>query len=227
MAKNSEDEKILSYNDVVLRRSDLGILGGPNFLNDRIIEFYLSYLHSQYPSPDILLVPPSISFWITNCPDAESLAEFVKPLNLPKKKMVIFPVNDNIDLTEAEGGNHWSLLAFERDANLYVHHDSFGGYNTRHAKRLYEAVAPHMESSSTASCGRFVEYSSTPQQKNGYDCGLYVLAIARAILFWYSSSGPKDEGLWFSSVEQEVTPSVIYGMREEILRLISSFKNEK
>lgn len=227
MAKTSEDEKILSYNDVVLRRSDLGILGGPHFLNDRIIEFYLSYLHSQYPSPDILLVPPSISFWITNCPDVESVKDVVKPLNLPEKKLVFFPVNDNIDLLKAEGGNHWSLLAFERDANLYVHHDSFGGYNTCHAKRLYEAVVPHMESSGTAFCGRFVECSSTPQQKNGYDCGLYVLAIARAIWFWYSSSRPKNGGLWFSSVEQQVTPSVVSGMRKEILGLISSFRNEK
>lgn len=227
MAKTSEDEMILSYNDVVLRRSDLSILRGPHFLNDRIIEFYLSYLHSKYPSPDILLVPPSISFWITNCPDVESIKDFVKPLNLPEKKLVFFPVNDNIDLTKAEGGNHWSLLAFERNANLYVHHDSSGGYNTCHAKRLYEAVVPHMESSNTASCGRFVECSSTPQQENGYDCGLYVLAIARAIWLWYISSRGKDGGLWFVSVEQQVTPSLVYGMRKEVLGLISSFRNEK
>ncbi|KAL1827024.1 hypothetical protein ACET3Z_005436 [Daucus carota] len=227
MVKTSEEDIILSYNDVVLRQSDLHILSEPEFLNDRIIEFYLSYLHSQFPSPDIMLVPPSISFWITNCPDVESVKHFVEPLKLPEKKLIIFPVNDNIDLTKAEGGNHWSLLAFERDANLYVHHDSLGGYNTCHAKRLYEAVVPHMESSSTKSCGRFVECSSTPQQKNGYDCGLYVLAIARVIWLWYSSSGPKDEGLWYSSVEQQVTPSVVSGMRRDILRVISSLRNEK
>ena len=127
MVKTSEEDIILSYNDVVLRQSDLHILSEPEFLNDRIIEFYLSYLHSQFPSPDIMLVPPSISFWITNCPDGESVKHFVEPLKLPEKKLIIFPVNDNIDLTKAEGGNHWSLLAFERDANLYVHHDSLGG----------------------------------------------------------------------------------------------------
>ena len=127
MAKTAEEDIILSYNDVVLQQLDLHILSEPEFLNDRIIEFYLSYLHSQFPSPDIMWVPPLISFWITNCHDVESVVHFVEPLKLPEKKLIIFPVNDNIDLTKAEGGNHWSLLAFERDANLYVHHDSLGG----------------------------------------------------------------------------------------------------
>lgn len=68
MRKSKADEKILSYNDVVLRRSDLHILSGPYFLNDRIIEFYFSYLSSCHPSQDILLVPPSIAFWIIQCP---------------------------------------------------------------------------------------------------------------------------------------------------------------
>ncbi|KAL7201886.1 hypothetical protein ACSBR1_033558 [Camellia fascicularis] len=89
MRKSAADEKILSYNDVVLRQSDLDILSGPYFLNDRIIEFYFSYLPSCYPSKEILLVSPSIAFWIANCPDIESLKD-VEPLNLSSKKLVIF-----------------------------------------------------------------------------------------------------------------------------------------
>ncbi|KAI7984088.1 NEDD8-specific protease 1 [Camellia lanceoleosa] len=40
------------------------------------------YLPSCYPSEEILLVSPSIAFWIANCPDIESLKDFVEPLNL-------------------------------------------------------------------------------------------------------------------------------------------------
>ncbi|KAL0369713.1 UNVERIFIED_CONTAM: NEDD8-specific protease 1 [Sesamum angustifolium] len=87
MAKARADEKILSYDDVVLRRSDLDILSGPYFLNDRIIEFYFSYLTSCYPSEDILLIPPSIAFWIKECPDISSLKDFVEPLHLPRRKL--------------------------------------------------------------------------------------------------------------------------------------------
>ncbi|CAL5352853.1 unnamed protein product [Camellia sinensis] len=90
MRKSAADEKILSYNVVVLRRSDLDILSGPYFLNDRIIEFYFSYLPSCYPSKEILLVSPSIAFCIANWPDIESLKDFVEPLNLSTKKLVIF-----------------------------------------------------------------------------------------------------------------------------------------
>ena len=95
MEKSAADEKILSYNDVVLRRSDLEILSGPYYLNDRIIEFYFSLLSSSHPSQDILLVPPSIAFWITNCPDVCGLKDFLEPLKFPDKKLVIFPVNSN------------------------------------------------------------------------------------------------------------------------------------
>ncbi|EEF40279.1 conserved hypothetical protein [Ricinus communis] len=34
----------------------------------------------------------------------------------------------------------------------------------------------------------FVE-SPTPQQTNGYDCGIYVIAIARAICHWFHLKG--------------------------------------
>ncbi|GMI70946.1 hypothetical protein like AT5G60190 [Hibiscus trionum] len=85
MGKPVADEIILSYNDVVLRRSDLEILSGPYYLNDRIIEFYFRLLSSSHPSQDILLVSPSIAFWITNCPDVDDLKGFFEPLKLSDK----------------------------------------------------------------------------------------------------------------------------------------------
>ncbi|KAI3937340.1 hypothetical protein MKW98_001911 [Papaver atlanticum] len=113
-----EDDKILSYNDVVLRRSYLGILRGQEFLNDRIIEFYFSYLDSGCSSQDILLVPPSISFWITNCPFPDSLKDFGEPLKLPEKRVIIFSINNNTDVSQAQGGTHWSLLAYDKNSKV-------------------------------------------------------------------------------------------------------------
>lgn len=230
MGKSNTDEKILSYNDVVLRRSDLDILNGPYFLNDQIIEFYFSYLSSCYPSEDILLVPPSISFWIMNCPVTNGLKEFLEPLQLPAKKLVIFPVNDNDDVSIAEGGSHWSLLAFERHSNIFVHHDSNRAMNKQHAKRLYNAAVGfmHMPGSSSASDAKYQDCPYSPQQENGYDCGLYVTATAKAICYWYTSNAEKDkDGLWFSAVKEHVTPSVVAGMRTEILGLIKGFMAKK
>ncbi|XP_048139224.1 NEDD8-specific protease 1 [Rhodamnia argentea] len=221
MGKSAGDEKILSYKDVVLRRSDLDILSGPYFLNDRVIEFYFSYLSSCYPSPDILLVPPSIAFWIANCPDVDGLKDFVEPLDLPGKKLVIFPVNDNENVGLAEGGSHWSLLVFEREAGVFVHHDSSGGMNSQYAKRLYEVLVRFVNGSNSASDAKFIQCSSSPQQLNGYDCGLFVIASARVICRWYETAklGNKND-LWFSSVEQQVTPLAVTELRTEILQLI-------
>ncbi|KAL6577265.1 hypothetical protein OROMI_011541 [Orobanche minor] len=216
MEKGNTDDRILSYNDVVLRRSDLHILNGPYFLNDRIIEFYFSHLTSCYPSGDILLVPPSIAFWMKECMDSASLEDVIEPLRLSEKKLIIFPINDNADVSRAEGGCHWSLLAFARNVNVFVHHDSEGGFNGAHAKKVYRAVVSY-----TASRATYIECPRMPRQTNGYDCGLYVTAIARAICEWYVSVGPVNmEVTWFSAVKEQITPSFVSGMRNEILELV-------
>lgn len=216
-------EKVLSYNDVLLRESDLDILRGPYYLNDQIIEFYFSYLSSIYPLNDILLVPPSISFWITNCPDTDSLKDFLEPLNLSDKNLVIFPVNDNDNVAQAEGGSHWSLLAFHRKGNAFIHHDSSGGHNNMHARRLFKAVVGFMGSHRKASDVMYIECKDSPQQVNGYDCGLYDIAIAKVMCCWYQSDESKDkDGLWFSAVRERVSPGIVAEMRNEILDLIKS-----
>ncbi|EOY33124.1 hypothetical protein QUC31_019105 [Theobroma cacao] len=228
MGKSAADEKILSYNDVVLRQSDLEILSGPYYLNDRIIEFYFSLLSSSHPSQDILLLSPSIAFWIANCPDVGGLKDFLEPLKLPDKKLVIFPVNNNDDVSVAEGGSHWSLLAYCRSANVFVHHDSNGQMNKRHAMRLFKSVVGFVGDSSSACNAKYLECIGTPQQVNGYDCGLYVTVTARTIHCWHESSENKDAtDLWLSAVKEQVTPSVVSEMRKEILGLIKDLMAKK
>ncbi|CAH2069357.1 unnamed protein product [Thlaspi arvense] len=223
MGNTSGDDKILGYNDVVLRRSDLEILKAPNFLNDRVIEFYLSYLATVHTSPTISLIPPSIAFWISNCPDAESLKEFMKPFRLRDIDLLILPVNDNLDVELAEGGLHWSLLVYYREANSFFHHDSLMGVNRFNAKQLFKAVSPFVSNGDAA----YRECSDTPQQKNGYDCGVYVLAIAKVVCQWFSSGGMKNrDELWFTDVKETVPELVTY-LREDILVLIKRLMSEK
>lgn len=132
-------EEALSYGGVVLRRSDLDLLKGPHFLNDCLIEFYFNYLsnnshhqlgddkhHSSLSKDDILLVPPTLSFWLANSEDSESLKEFEESNEVLKKQVVIFTVNNNRNVGENDGGTHWSLLVFYRKSNTFVHYDSLG-----------------------------------------------------------------------------------------------------
>lgn len=218
------DEQIVSYHDVVLRRSDLGILRGPHYLNDRLIEFYFAHLASS--SGPILLVPPSISFWLANCSDSQSLRESADPLRLPDRSLVLFTVNDNLDVAAAEGGSHWSLLVYCRDTSEFVHHDSCSGMNLWHAQRLFRAVSGFVGAGEPP---QFVE-GFTPQQTNGYDCGLYVMAIAEVVCNWFVAGRrgcTKRDERWFTAVDKEVVAVAVNKLRGEVLKLILSLMENK
>ena len=251
------DKEVLAYKDIVLRVSDLDVLEGPCYLNDQIIAFYFGYLSSLGNSNDILLIPPSVSFWIANCGD-ENLKDIIEPLKLSSKNMVLFTINDNDDLGGGNCGTHWSLLVYDRSKNAFSHHDSMEGVNNFHATKLYGAVKGFMGStalpttltSPSSSKGRtkkrkdvakavavakstavvdatpcFIE-CNTPQQTNGYDCGLYVMAIAKVICQWHSSKRKDKESNWFSAIERHVNASLEMTMRSEVLKLIEDLREE-
>ncbi|KAF8407456.1 hypothetical protein HHK36_006589 [Tetracentron sinense] len=246
------EDEVLRYKGVVLRRSDLDILRNPCYVDDDIINFYFSYLSSFCCSQDILLVPPAVSCCLAS---DEDLKDHLEHLKLSGKKLVIFSIN-NCDFSCGEGGGtHWSLLAYYRDMNAFVHHDSMEGTNRWAAEKLYEAVKGSVGAASVSSAsasklsskGRnknkkgsaaaakftaaptsapcFIEHH-TPQQLNGYDCGLYVMAIAKVICEWFENECKGKGDQWFSAIEDKVNSSVEDSMRSEILSLIQEMKND-
>ena len=59
------DEWVLSHGDVVLIRSDLAILRGPRFINDRIIAFYFAHLCGVY----VMAIVRAICAWWNDAQD--------------------------------------------------------------------------------------------------------------------------------------------------------------
>ncbi|KAJ7557525.1 hypothetical protein O6H91_05G130400 [Diphasiastrum complanatum] len=219
-----ENEKVLSYGDVLLRRGDVELLGGPYYLNDHIIEFFFCYLASSPASPSdsssdpVLLVGPSITFWLMHCPDPDGLRAAIAPLKLRDRQLVLFAVNNNEDVEEAGGGSHWSLLAYDRRQNVFNHYDSMKGMNWRHADDFISIVKPFL--GSKASAARLVEPSS-PQQENGYDCGVYVMAIAQVLWDSYHENMEAGKGTQLSDLlHNQVTADFVSRMRETTLELI-------
>ncbi|KMT03925.1 hypothetical protein BVRB_8g187350 [Beta vulgaris subsp. vulgaris] len=251
------DKEVLKYKDIVLRASDLDTLRGPCFLNDQIIAFYFSYLLSSSKSDDILFVEPSISVCLANCQDDKFIEEFAQSCIMSSKRLVLFTVNDNDDF-DGGGGNHWSILVYDRTKNSFLHYDSMEGVNSFHAMKLYDAIKEYMGPGGQVSRPHISSYSlkkqknkkknisyvsrplgraepesvaatapavsptfmecKTPQQSNGYDCGLYVLAIARAICQWCSDE--LNESDVISAIEKRVDDSVELKMRSELLEII-------
>lgn len=230
------DERVLSYEDVVLLRSDLAILRGRHFLNDRIIAFYLAHLSSVFgcndDDADLLLLPPSIPYLLSNLPDPDSVAIVAEPIRLASRRLVLLPVNDNPDASLAEGGSHWTLLVLDATAGAsrprFVHHDSLGVVNVPAARCLAAALRPLLPD---ADNGVPLVEGPTPMQVNGHDCGVYVLAVARAICNWWKDrrGQQQQEGGtdWFDTVRKEVDAQSVKAMRAEILHLIDRLIQEK
>ncbi|KAF5947323.1 hypothetical protein HYC85_013280 [Camellia sinensis] len=204
------NEEVLTYKDIVLRRTDLDILEGPCYLNDQTIGFYFTYLSSLFTSQDVLLSPPSVSFWLANYQDVESAKDFVKPLKLSGKELEVFTV---------------TIMMILVDTNTFAHHDSMEGVNNFHAMKLYEAVKGFMGSDAEASSltssssMNLSKKCHTLQQMNGYDCGLYI-----SITFASKYKGKDDN--WFSAVEEHVDASLEMKMRNEVISLIEDLRVE-
>jgi sentrin-specific protease 8 len=218
-----------------LSKSALEILDSPCFLSDEIIVFYFTYLTSIIDSDDVLFIDPSVSDFLANVDDVDVVNASVEPLEFGTKNLIFFPVNDS---------EHWSLLVYDRKLNMFMHHDSKEGINDMQARKLFETLKDcvvrsangkvnikHKKknnnkrssklSAPSVSTPPSFEECTTPQQTNGYDCGLFVLAIARAICEWHCSKKKPNAKYWFK--EKQVNPSIVESsMRSDLLKLATA-----
>ncbi|KAF8369517.1 hypothetical protein HHK36_032464 [Tetracentron sinense] len=153
------------YKGVVLTRSDLEILRNPCYVHENIINFYFKYLFSFYNSLDILLVPPAVSFCLVN---------YENPKGFKGRSISNFSIRN------------WNM-------NAFVLRNSMEGINHWAAKKLYETLLLHQNVEIRRKNGLAVPAKSTaiptsdpcfiegyaPQQMKRYDCGLYVMAVAK------------------------------------------------
>ncbi|TAI61508.1 Ulp1 family isopeptidase, partial [Bradyrhizobium sp. Leo170] len=82
---------------------------------------------------------------------------------------LLAPVNNG---TGAKAGNHWSLLLVDRrnrDNVAAYHYDSSGKSNVASAEQLAERLGANLQSARMA------------QQRNSYDCGVFVVDGTRAL----------------------------------------------
>lgn len=226
------EERVLSHGDVVLIRSDLAILRGPCFINDRIIAFYFAHLSASLQDDDLLLLPPSIPYLLSNLPDSAAVAAVAEPLRLASRRLVLLPVNDNPDASIAEGGSHWTLLILDNVTSpsvpRFVHHDSIAGApNLPIAARLADALRPLLSGSNSKRDTVPLIEGPTPRQTNGYDCGVYVMAIARALCAWWKNGQDQRGGDWFQAVRSGVDAHSVEAMRTDLLQLINTLIQEK
>ncbi len=104
------DRVVVSLGDALLRASDVELLRGPHWLNDRIIGFCFEFFHQHIfdTSDRVCFLSPEVSHFLKLVARSE-LPAFLEPLNLPSKDVILVAVNDASD-PSAPGGTHWSLM---------------------------------------------------------------------------------------------------------------------
>jgi sentrin-specific protease 8 len=131
---------------------------------------------------------------------------------------IFLPINDNRNVSVAEGGSHWSLLLVSVLDNVAFHYDSLGGANYQEAnyctKKLVQVLNRPL---------RFINLEDCPQQENGSDCGVFVCLLMRHLLV---------KRLLCANAREKVSMSMggkmvdSYGGRKEMMRIIENLRKE-
>ncbi|XP_052780849.1 sentrin-specific protease 8-like [Mya arenaria] len=176
MAAEDKNPIVLNFNDSLLHKSDVDLLIGPHWINDQLLNFCFEYYEKEqfsHSADKLALLNADVVQFVKLAQDND-IGNFLAPLNLPSKQFVFLPVNDN-QVVNQTGGNHWSLLVYIRNKQEFRHYDSLEGRNQEIARTLAYKIQPYVQ----APRGRMkVLEVESPRQTNGYDCGMFVIAVA-------------------------------------------------
>jgi len=172
------EKPYLSYYDVLLTAEDIKALKN-DWLTDNNIAFWEEYLEREilprYPQARIVLLRPSMTFLLMKEPDTRSIQSALPDFS--KVTHVFLPINDNRNVSVAEGGSHWSLLLVSTLDGVAFHYDSLGGSNYSEAN-----VATRKLANILGRPLRFINPEDCSQQENGSDFGVFVFLLMRHFL---------------------------------------------
>ncbi|EFA81807.1 sentrin-specific protease 8 [Heterostelium album PN500] len=234
----SDDPIILSFKDASLYKSDLSILKNRyQWLNDAIISFYFEYLSDTLLKDyleKITLMSASTVFMLNyvNGDDVAELNSMIGALDLPSKEIIFIPINNNEDPDQIAGGSHWSLLVYEKVNQSFYYYDSISGdsnyaYGCVIARKLYKLLTGQQYTSSK------ISKRNTPQQRNGFDCGMYLLSItenlSQQLIENYKQNNQQPLKITSdieSSMYKTITPDYISIKRNQIYEIVEKLINK-
>lgn len=157
-------------------------LNEDKWLDDLYIDSFFNSLTTEisksYSASGILFVNPSITHLIKNGTNYEILSTLTS-LNYNEMDFVFFCLNDfNENLKDENSyhkfhrGSHWSLVVFNKKANLFEHYDSISGLNIKNARSFCSKINPDCE----------ILEMKVLQQSNSFECAIHVMVNTRLVL---------------------------------------------
>ncbi|KAL2860667.1 putative Rho guanyl nucleotide exchange factor [Aspergillus lucknowensis] len=202
-----------------LTRGDLQSLKD-DWLTDNIISFWEEYLEReslvQYKTSNIVLLRPSMSFMILQTPNPHSLRDALP--DFTRTTHVFLPINDCRNVSEAEGGTHWSLLLISIVDGIAFHYDSLPPGNYWEARTVTMKFGALLNRPI-----RFINLEDSPVQENGSDCGVFVCLSMRHLLLKRLLKANSNEKISMSLGGWKVDAR---SGRKEIAKIIEGFRKE-
>lgn len=235
---------VINFHDAVLYQSDLKLLQDGNWLNDSCINYGITRLAVQGQSSlfNLQYIDPSVvSFFMHQLTPGEDDDEMIVLYNnwniasseKSKTPTILFvPINDNNAIGFGSGsqnlydGNHWSLLVTIINNGLLTsfHLDSSSNYNGIASSQVHKRLGYIVE---LGISGKIEKYENiieckTPQQKNGYDCGLHCLVAAEAIsrFLWHATQATLE------IFQNYNVPRIQESLEDSTKSFVDSFKND-
>ena len=197
--KPSASETIISKFNIDMTTSDLARLRPDIFLNDFIIEFYGEML-MEYDTKMCNAVPGRISWFLWSSHMMDKLlkavddSDYADVVKWTYKHYSIFKIG-NLMLPINISNHHWTLAIVYVEDKKIIYYDSYipkrsTSSNVKSNKYLdailkwleYESHKPDVDIGSAFGCCddwtlSISDRTVTPQQRNGYDCGCFVIKM--------------------------------------------------
>lgn len=157
-----------------------------------------------------------MSFMILQTPDPRTLREALP--DFTRATHVFLPINDCRNVSQAEGGTHWSLLLISVVDRIAFHYDSLYQGNVWEADTVTRKFGYLLNMPI-----RFLHLNDSPQQDGGSDCGVYVCVNMRHLLMKRLLMASAHEKVSMSLGGRKVDANA---SRKEMAKIIEGFRKE-
>lgn len=173
----NDDDLIFAYKNECIYKRDLDIIINNQYINDSILSTKYLILLDKIDQNSIKIFGPMTIQAFRYDTDAP---QYIDDFNPFEAEYVLLPNTDSKSFSDT--GGHWSLILWKTNKdknskNMFYHFDSHNSYNENSS---YRTVVKLCELFNVIDF-EFLGVDS-PQQKNSYDCGIFVIMFIEYLL---------------------------------------------
>lgn len=177
-----QDEVLANAFNISITRRDIQTLKGLNWLNDEIINFYMSLICERSTSENSPFENKVYAFSTFFYPKLvkdgySSLKRWTRKIDIFAHNIIIIPVHL---------GMHWTLAIIDFNCKEIRYYDSMNGNNNECLKALRNYLKDEYADKKNGaqfdlSSWNCIHVKDVPQQMNGSDCGMFTCKYAEFI----------------------------------------------